>query len=277
MTGQIGVCSWSFRPESPQDLARDCSAAGIQAVQLALDPLRTEAWSIEETTTVLRRAAVRVVSGMIATKGEDYSSLASIRETGGVRSDAHWLWNLDMAEKSAVLAEKLGIKLVTFHAGFLPERRGDSLRRKLIGRIKQLADRFAARKISVALETGQETAENLLTVLDELAHPSIGVNFDPGNMVLYEMGDPVAALDTLAAHVRQIHIKDALLTETPGTWGKEVVVGAGDVEWPAFFDVVKERQIACNFIIEREAGESTDQDVAKAREVIEPLLKKVLG
>lgn len=277
MTGQIGVCSWSFRPNSPQDLARDCSAAGIRGVQLALDPLRAEAWSVEETTTVLRRAGIPILSGMIAAKNEDYSTLESIRESGGVRSDAHWLWNLDMAEKSAVVAERLGIRLVTFHAGFLPERRGDSLRRKMIGRIKQIADRFAARKISIGLETGQETAENLLTVLDELAHPSVGVNFDPGNMVLYEMGDPVAALDTLASHVRQIHIKDALLTETPGTWGKEVVVGTGDVDWPAFFDVVKDRHIACNFVIEREAGESAVQDSARAREVIEPLLKKVLG
>lgn len=273
MTGQIGACSWSFRPATPLALSRDCVTAGVQAVQLALEPLLTEAWSIEETTTVLRRAGVRVVSGMIATKGEDYSTLESIRETGGVRSDAHWLSNLDMAEKSAEVAERLGLKLVTFHAGFLPERRGDSLRRKMLGRIKQIADRFAARKISVALETGQETAENLLTVLNELEQPSIGVNFDPGNMILYDMGDPVAALDTLAAHVRQIHVKDALLTETPGTWGKEVAVGAGDVDWPGFFAVVKDRGIACNFIVEREAGDSTMADVTKARETIEPLLK----
>jgi sugar phosphate isomerase/epimerase len=277
MTGQIGVCSWSFRPGSPQDLARDAAASGVQAVQLALEPLRTEAWSIEETATVLRRAGLRVVSGMIAAKGEDYSTLETIRETGGVRSDAHWLANLDMAEKSAEVAERLGLKLITFHAGFLPEKRGDSLRRKMLGRIKQIADRFAARKMSVALETGQETAENLLTVLDELAHPAVGVNFDPGNMVLYDMGDPVAALDTLGAYVRQLHIKDALLTETPGTWGKEVVVGTGDVDWPALFGVVKEHGISCNFIVEREAGENTVADVAKARETIAPLFKATVG
>ncbi len=273
MAGQIGVCSWSFRPGTPQELAQACSGAGVQAVQLALEPLRTEAWSLEETATVLRRAGVRVVSGMIATKGEDYSTLESIRDTGGVRSDAHWLANLDIAEKSAEVAERLGLKLVTFHAGFLPEKRGDSLRRKMLGRIKQIADRFAARKITVALETGQETAENLLTVLKELEHPSIGVNFDPGNMILYDMGDPVAALDTLAAHVRQIHVKDALLTETPGSWGKEVVVGTGDVDWPGFFEVVKDRGISCDYVVEREAGENTVADVAKARETIEPLIR----
>lgn len=272
MGGQIGLCSWSVKPSTPQDLARACQDAGVNSLQIALEALRTEAWSVEETRTCLRRAGVHILSGMIAFKGEDYSTLESIRETGGVRSDTHWLWNIDMAEKSAAVAASLGLKLVTFHAGFLPERKGDPLRSKMLGRIRQIADRFAAQKITVGLETGQETAENLLGVLDQLNHPGVGVNFDPGNMILYDMGDPVAALDTLADRVAQIHIKDALLTENPGTWGKEVVVGTGDVDWPEFFGVVRDRKLDVNFMIEREAGENRAPEIGTAREHIEPLI-----
>ena len=36
-------------------------------------------------------------------------------------------------------------------------------------------------------------------------------------------------------HVASCHIKDATRTKTPGTWGDEVVVGTGEVDWPAFF------------------------------------------
>lgn len=274
MAGQIGVCSWSLRPSTPQELARDAQGAGVRGVQIALEPFRGGAWTVEETVTTLRRAGLVVLSGMFACKGEDYSTLESIRDTGGLRSDAHWLANVQAAEECAEIAGKLGIGLVTFHAGFLPERKGDPLRAKLLGRIRQIADRFGARRVSVGLETGQETAENLLGVLKELKHPGVGVNFDPGNMILYDMGDPVAALDELAEHVKQIHIKDALLTETPGTWGKEVVVGTGDVDWPEFFGVVAERKISCDFVIEREAGETRVTDVARAREVIAPLVQK---
>lgn len=272
MGGRIGVCSWSLRPETPQQLSRDAQAAGVNGVQLALEPLRTGAWSTEESSTVLRRAGLAILSGMVAFKGEDYSTLESIRETGGLRPDAHWLANLQAAEQCAELAHTLGMSLVTFHAGFLPERRGDPLRAKVIGRIRQIADRFAAKKVAVGLETGQETAENLLGVLKELKHPNVGVNFDPGNMILYDMGDPVAALDTLAEHVKQVHVKDALLTETPGTWGKEVVVGTGDVDWDSFFEVIRDRQIKCDFVIEREAGDARVADVAAARAAIEPRL-----
>jgi len=269
MARRIGVCSWSLRPQTPRDLARDAQAAGVAGLQLALEPLRADRWPTEETATVLRRAGLAVFSGMFACKGEDYSTLESIRDTGGLRSDAHWLHNLQAAERTAEIAQGLGITLVTFHAGFLPDRRGDPLRSKIIGRIRQVADRFAARKVSVGLETGQETAENLLGVLDELKHPGVGVNFDPGNMILYDMGDPVAALDTLADHVRQIHIKDALLTETPGTWGKEVVVGTGDVDWPEFFQVVKDHNLVCDLVIEREHGEHRIAEIAAARTLVE--------
>lgn len=272
MHPRLGACSWSLKCDSPVDLARALGEVGASCVQLALEPLRTETWPIEETTTSLRRANIRIVSGMIGTKGEDYSTLQSIRETGGVRSDAHWLWNLTMAEESAAIAKKLGVKLVTFHAGFLPERKGDSLRRKMLGRIAQIADRFAAQGVKLALETGQETAETLLDVLKELAHPNVGINFDPANMILYDMGDPVAALDTLAPHVVQVHIKDALLTEDPGTWGSEVVVGTGDVDWESFFEVVREHKLACTFMIEREAGDTRVADMTAARELVEPLI-----
>ena len=145
----------------------------------------------------------------------------------------------------------------------------------MLGRIAQIADRFAAQGVKLGLETGQETGETLLEVLKELAHPNVGVNFDPANMILYDMGDPVAALDTLAPHVVQVHIKDALLTENPGTWGSEVVVGTGDVDWPGFFDVVREHGLACNFMIEREAGESRVADMIAARTLVGPLIEKL--
>jgi len=67
---------------------------------------------------------------------------------------------------------------------------------------------------------------------------------------------PGWALDTLAAHVRQIHIKDALSPSLPGAWGEEVVVGDGEVDWPSFFALVDERRIACNVIVECESSTS---------------------
>ena len=90
-------------------------------------------------------------------------------------------------------------------------------------------------------------------MMADLDHPAAGVNFDPANMILYGMGDPVAALRALEPHVRQVHVKDALPSATPGEWGSEVRAGTGRVDWPAFFAIARELGVA--FLIEREAGE----------------------
>lgn len=243
---------------------------GVEHVQLALDPLRTGAWSIDDTRRELERAGIAVRSGMIGMCGEDYTTLETIRRTGGVRPDEHWSANRAAAAESARLAQSLGLALVTFHAGFLPHER-TSERATMIDRLRTIADVFAERGVHVAFETGQEDAATLSGVLDELERPSVGVNFDPANMILYDMGEPVAALRALGGRVRQIHVKDARRTRRKGEWGREVRVGDGDVDWPAFFATLRERAIDCDLMIEREAGDDRALDIAHARELVQRL------
>jgi L-ribulose-5-phosphate 3-epimerase len=266
---RIGVCSWSLRPADPQTLVRMVRELGIPAIQLALVPLVEQAGVWAGAAEALDAGGIRIASGMLAMANEDYATLESIRRTGGVRPDADWPANRRRAVAAARAAADAGIRLVTFHAGFLPEGREDPLRRTMIGRLRDVADAFAEHGVSTALETGQETAETLDGVLEELDRPAVGVNFDPANMILYGMGDPVEALDRLKPAVRQIHVKDALPADAPGTWGTEVPAGRGAVDWPAFFEVAISIEPPVSFIIERESGRDRLDDVAAARELIE--------
>jgi sugar phosphate isomerase/epimerase len=254
--------------------------AGLHAVQLHLDPIRAGAWGESATVAALR--GVRILSGMMAMAGEDYSTPATIRETGGVAPDATWAANREAARANADVAQRLGISLVTFHAGFIPHGDGageSAARARLLGRVAEVARVFAARGVRVALETGQESARGLLGALDEVnerldAGARVGVNFDPANMILYAMGDPGEALRLLAPHVRQVHLKDALPPRSPGTWGEEVPLGAGAVDWASFFAALA--GLGVDACIEREAGESRVEDVrhaaafARARARFEP-------
>jgi L-ribulose-5-phosphate 3-epimerase len=200
-------------------------------------------------------------------KGEDYSTLDSIRATGGVRPDATWEDNLEAAETNADLAERLRLPVVTFHAGFLPHDESDAERARLLDRLGRMAEVFGSRGVRVAFETGQESAETLLGVLAELPG-SAGVNFDPANMILYGMGDPIDALRRLAPRVLQIHIKDAEPTPIAGTWGREAAAGAGSVPWQDFFAVYRDAGMSCDFVIEREAGGSRITDVRAAASLV---------
>jgi sugar phosphate isomerase/epimerase len=271
---RIGVCSWSLRADDPADLARKVRAVGVDLVQLALGPLWSDEDRLSSTVAALEVEGIEIRSGMMSTIGEDYSTLETIRKTGGLRPDAHWKKNLAVAEAVARTARRIGVSLVSFHAGFLPEERESRERKTMIDRLRQVVDAFAEQGVRAALETGQERAEVLLDVLAELDRPGCGVNFDPANMILYGMGEPVEALSKLAPRVLQIHVKDAQATKARGTWGEEVAVGEGEVDWPAIFGVLAEKRLEVDLMIEREAGQDRVGDAARARAVVERELSR---
>lgn len=267
--GVVGVCTWSLRPESPADLVEKVNATGCRAVQLALDPIRRGSWSETETFDRLARAGVAVRSGMMAMAGEDYSTIESIARTGGVRPDETWPANLDAASELAEIAGRNRIGLVTFHAGFIPHDPRDGDRGRMIDRLRELAAIYSNAGVRVGLETGQEDAECLLAVLDDLTGRDVSVNFDPANMLLYGVGDPIAALERLAPRVAQLHIKDATPSPKAGEWGEEVRAGTGAVDWGAFFDLVDAHMPGVDLMIEREAGDDRVADIAAARALVE--------
>ncbi len=64
--------------------------------------------------------------------------------------------------------------------------------------------------------------------------------------------------------MRHIHIKDAIRTKKPGTWGAEVVWGEGQVNSFAFLNVLAECGYDGAVVIEREAGTQRVKDIATA-------------
>lgn len=276
MIGTIGVCSWSLRPRDARELAASVRACGLAAVQLALDPIREGRegtagkgrtggrWDLDATRRALDEAQVRVLSGMMGTRGEDYATPATIRATGGFAPDAHWRANLAAARANAVIARELGLDLVTLHAGFVPEDARDPLRATLVARLAEVADAFAEHGVRLGLETGQESAGVLLEVLAEVGRANVGVNFDPANLVLYGTGEPIAALRALRGHVLQAHVKDARAPALRGRWGTEVPVGEGEVDWDAFLAEVEAAPRAIDLVVEREAGDRRVEDVRRA-------------
>ena len=268
---RLAVCSWSLQPENPTQLIQLLRAVGLNRVQLALDPLRENPVLWGATGELCRAAGISFVSGMFGTVGEDYSTLDSIRRTGGLVPDHTWDENWENAQATAEIASNVGLTLVTLHAGFLPHEESDPEFEKLQHRIRLVADLFASKSIDVALETGQETASCLKVFVEKLGRPNVGVNFDPANLLLYDKGDPIAALRTLGPWVKQCHIKDAQRTRTPGLWGDEVVAGGGQVDWSQFFAELQRISFAGWCCIEREAGTRRVEDIVAARKMVESL------
>ena len=277
---QIGVCSWSLQATGPKDLADKVNALGLKKVQLGLTPHRDDPGAWDGVQEILAESNIRIVSGMYSTVGEDYTTPDTIRKTGGVVPDQHWEENVELAKAAASLAKALGLKWVNAHAGFLPHDTNDPDFDKLSRRLMAIAEIFGANGVSLLLETGQESAHTLLSFLDEMktrgAH-NIAVNFDPANMILYDMDNPIEALRMLVPHVRQVHVKDAKRTTVKGQWGEEVIVGTGEVDWVAFVRIPAEADFEGGYIFEREAGDTRVGDITQGIHALTAAMKEVSG
>ena len=90
------------------------------------------------------------------------------------------------------------------------------------------------------------------------------MNFDPANMLLSHMGDPLRAVETLAPDIRSVHVKDANRPTAQGQWGEEVPLGQGQVNIREFVRALKRVGYRGPLCIEREVGDQEQRlaDVA---------------
>ncbi len=277
---QIGVCSWSLQAAGPRDLAEKVNALGLKKVQMGLTPHRGDSGAWDGVQEILAESGIQIVSGMYSTVGEDYTTPETIRKTGGVVPDEHWEENLALAKVTAAIAKKMGIAYVNAHAGFLPHDPKDPDFEKLSRRVLTLAEVFGENGVSLLMETGQESAQTLLAFLGEMKNlgaRNIAVNFDPANMILYDMDNPIDALRLLAPQVKQVHVKDAKRTNVKGQWGEEVIVGTGEVDWMEFVRILAEANFEGGYIFEREAGDNRVGDITQGIAALRAALKEVSG
>jgi L-ribulose-5-phosphate 3-epimerase len=258
----VSVCSWSLRADVPGVVAA-MRKLGIEQVNLALRPAFREGG--QAYLDAVRGQTWTISAATIGFPQEDYTSLASIRATGGILPDDCWPANRELFMRAADLTASLGVRWLTMHAGFI-ESDDPAQARRLRDRLVELADAAGQRGLVLLMETGQETAAGLRRFLEEASHPALGVNFDPANMILYDKGDPVEAVRALGPWIKHIHVKDAVRTRQPGTWGSEVPWGEGEVGTEAFLRVLREVGFAGALAIEREAGDNRLGDIQLAAE-----------
>jgi L-ribulose-5-phosphate 3-epimerase len=270
---RLAVCSWSLQPTSPEHLIQQLQATGFNRVQLDLDSFREKPEVWNKAPELFAKAGITPVSGMFRTVGENYTTLETIRLTGGIVPDATWEQNWSNAQITVKTARKLGLKFVMFHAGFVPHDHNNPTFAKLVDRLRKMVHLFASAGITLGCETGQETGPDLKAFLEYLAEPTIAVNFDPANMILYNNGNPIDALRLIGPHVKSCHLKDGILTKTPGSWGEEAAVGKGQVNWPAFFETMAEINFKGFFCFEREGGNHRLEDIRSGRQFVEILLR----
>lgn len=272
----IAMCDWCIEAGSVGDAVRCIRGLGLEHVHLALSPLvGSDGLPREHEIVEWKASGLRFTAGMIAFAGEDYSSIESIRRTGGLVPDSEWGSRRRWIESCLGVGSDLGLRMISTHIGFVPgaNEPGYSV---MIGRVRNVADLFAAYELDLLMETGQERACELVQFLEDVDRPNLGVNFDPGNMILYGAGDPVDAVRTLGHHIRHVHVKDAIGSGQPGIeWGREVPFGTGQAEPGRLMQSLADIGYKNALAIEREAGHDRTEDVRYAIGQLEQALSRL--
>ena len=256
----IGVCSWSFQ-KSIDEIGAIMTAMNVNHIHLALAP----ALGADGKTYLdaVKRQNWTISSTMLHFDYEDYSSLDAIKVSGGIAPDDKWGMASDAFVKACAITAELGVKFISMHVGFL-DHANAAYAKKFYDRVRFLGDAAKAAGVTLLMETGQESAEDLKHFLVTLNHPNVMLNFDPANMILYNKDEPIEALKILAPWIRHVHAKDAVRTKVNGTWGSEVPWGDGEVNVFAFLNALGTLGFKGTLAIEREAGTQRVKDIAQA-------------
>jgi len=160
---------------------------------------------------------------------------------------------IDHVKKVMSLSFDLGPRIAIVRAGPVPEDndpRAALLTEALLA-LGQHGDRIG---VTLALATGQDAGAVLRQFLDRLDTGSLGVDFDPANLVVGGF-NPYEAARALQGRIVHAHAKDARAAQ-------EVPLGHGDLDWMMLVSVLAEIDYRGWLTVERTSGERRAADVA---------------
>ena len=192
--------------------------------------------------------------------------------TIGLVPVAYRAMRVEALKRAAAFAGRGSLASITTHVGFIPEDPNHPDFAGTVEALKEVAAACADAGVEFWFETGQETPVTLLRTIEAVGADNLGVNLDTANLILYGKANPVDALDVIGTYVRDVHAKDGLYPTNGTQLGKEVPLGQGKVDFPAFVARLKALGYAGSLTIEREiSGPRQIEDIKTAIKVLRPL------
>lgn len=250
----------------------------VPTIQLhAPHPAKRNQAAAESFRAQLEQMGVRCTAVFGGFEGESYADIPTVVRTVGLVPEATRHSRMTEMLEISDFAQWLGCDAVALHLGFIPHDPSVAGYAEIVTLTRQLCDHCRNHGQYLHLETGQETAEELLEFLDQVGRENLKINFDPANMILYGTGEPIDALRKVGAHVRSVHCKDGTWSDKPGeTWGSEVPLGQGDVGMEQYLRTLQEIGYSGPLTIEREIPQDPERQKGEIGQAI-GLLTRLRG
>jgi len=212
-------------------------------------------------------------------EGESYEDIPTVDRTVGLIPEATRDARTTEMKEIADFAKLLKCDVVALHLGVVPHDTTDPLYKVTLEVTRDICNHCKANGQDLHLETGQESADGLLQFISDVGVDNLFVNFDPANMILYGMGEPIEALGKIGSLVHSVHCKDATWSDKPGeTWGAETPLGEGSVGMENYLRKLDEIGYHGPLTIEREIPQEPERqkaEIGKAVELLNELKAKI--
>lgn len=141
--------------------------------------------------------------------------------------------------RSIERAEELGCELLIVFGFERSEHPEDTDRVEVLRAFERVAECAKAADMRVAVENEPDFwvdhPEASVALLEEIGHPSLGLNWDPANMHWGGREPTVSDLQVVKPHLFNLHVKDYGSGRPEAPWW---VLGEGSTPWPALLPAV---------------------------------------
>lgn len=191
--------------------------------------------------------------------------------TAGVNVEAYRFSRVQYIKEATTFANELGIEDIIIHAGFVPNNPFAPEYAVMCTSVYTLATHCKKYNMNLLFETGGESPITLLRLIEDVGTGNLYINLDPANILVYGYGNPVDAIDVFGKYVRNIHGKDGCVPTNPREVGKETPIGKGMVDFRTMLKKLHDIGYDRYITIEREGGDSIDDDVVSGRKYLEDI------
>ncbi len=173
---------------------------------------------------------------------------------------------VEATKQAMTFAYALGAPVVVNQIGRVPTDTDSSEWKLLVDILTELGKHGEHTGAVLAAETGTESGEDLARLLAALPTGTIGINLDPGNLIVNGFS-PLDAVDALGNAILHVHAKDGVRDLAQGR-GLEVPLGRGTADWPALIGALGNHEYRGDFTIERTTPEHPVNEVQQAMQFL---------
>ena len=169
---------------------------------------------------------------------------------------------VDATKQVLGVAYKLGCSVVVNYVGRVPEAEDDPDWALLVETLADIGRHGQRVGATLCARTGAERGEDLARLVRSLPAGSLGVDFDPGTLIM-NGHSPREALQALGPFVQHVHARDAVRDVSQGR-GVETRLGEGVADFPQLLGILEEQRYRGYLTIQREGTRNAEADIAAA-------------